>query len=367
MNHQFYQELISGRKSGICSGLLRGLLGIASIFYSAIIRARNILYDRGVLKSYKAGAVVISVGNITVGGTGKTPLVIWLCKFLEQKELRCAILTRGYKAQTQTRQTSDEQRATSTDEPAILAQSCPEAKVIVNPDRVTAARQAVEKFGAKVLIMDDGFQHRRLARELDIVAIDGTRGFGYTGKLLPAGFLREPVRGLRRADVIVITRCDQVGQDELEQAEETLQKVNPDIIIARSIHNPVCVTSEDGKEMSIEQLKDRKVFAFCGIGNPDAFLNTIKKLNTNLVGSKVYNDHYHYTNNDISDIYQRARALEAELILATQKDWTKIRHLRWPNKDIPVAYLVIEIKFVAGDDKLRKLIKDTLAVKIEKK
>ena len=272
-----YKRLVCGQKCVFCAGLLWILLGSASAVYSAIIRARNILYDKGVLKSHKTGAIVISVGNITVGGTGKTPLVIWLCNKtinlkLKTKNYGCAILTRGYK----TTQNLKLKTQNYTDEPAILAESCPEAKVIVNPDRVAAAKEAVEKFGAKVLVMDDGFQHRRLARDLDIVTVDGTEPFGPTGKMLPAGLLREPVSALKRADAVVITRCDQVSETELAKLEERLRQINPDMIIARSMHNPVCVKSMDEKEMSIEQLKDKRIFAFCGIGNPDAFLNTIR-------------------------------------------------------------------------------------------
>ena len=355
--------MISGQSSGPGAALLRFFLRITAQAYSIVIRLRNLLYAKGWLKTHRANAMVFSIGNITTGGTGKTPLVIWLCKFLQQKEIQCSILTRGYKTHTQIRGTRDERRATKTDEPAILKKSCPETEVIANPNRVAGAAEAVTKSGAKALIMDDGFQHRRLARDADIVAIDSTRPFGY-GKMFPAGLLREPISTLKRADAVVITRCDQITDAQLTQLEEKLQQINPNLVIARSFHAPVCVKSLADKEISIEELKNKKIFAFCGIGNPDAFLNTAKGLGAEPVGSKVYNDHHHYTNNDISDIYEEARYLNADLVLTTQKDWTKINLPGLAEKDIPFAYLAIELKFPAGEDKLKQLIENALAGKI---
>jgi len=386
MNQDDFRKLISGQKVGMGTALLRLVLGFAAGGYSIAVQARNFLYSAGWLKAHRADATVISIGNITTGGTGKTPLVIWLCKQIisdskfQISDSQCGILTRGYKTRRAScvmrraknkHNTQYAIRNTEIDEPAILIESCPEVKVIVNPDRVAGAAEAVSKFGANTLIMDDGFQHRRLARDLDIVTIDATRPFGY-GKMLPAGLLREPVASLKRADAIVITRCDQITETELSQIEKKLESINPNMIIARSIHAPVCLKSIDNKEISLEQLKDKKIFAFCGIGNPDAFLNTIKQLGANLVGSKVYNDHHHYTDDCLADIYEQARGLKADLILTTQKDWTKIiSDFRFQISDfessLPFAYLAIEIKFLAGEDKLRGLIEKTLAGKMPKK
>jgi tetraacyldisaccharide 4'-kinase len=358
MNQDDFRKLISGQKTGPGASLLRLLLGLAAAGYSIAVRLRNFLYSARWLKAHRADAVVISIGNITTGGTGKTPLVVRLCKEIisdsgfQISNSQCAILTRGYKAAKD-----------AGDEPAILAEGCPEVKVIVNPDRVAGAAEAISKFGANVLIMDDGFQHRRLGRDLDIVAIDSTQPFGY-GRMLPAGLLREPVTSLKRADAVVITRCDQITETELSQIEKKLVLINPNMVIARSIHAPAYVKSTDDKEISLDHLKDKKIFAFCGIGNPDAFLNTIKSLSCDLVGSKVYNDHHHYTNDCLTAIYEQAECLEAGLILTTQKDWTKIKRLALLKKDIPLAYLDIEIKFLAGEDKLRDLIENTLEGKI---
>ena len=358
MNQQVYRNLISGRSTGLPAALLRFFMGVAATGYSLVVRLHNFLYSKRWLEIHTADVPVISIGNITAGGTGKTPLVIWICRFLQNKNVPCAILTRGYK----TTQNLKLKTQNYVDEPAILTESCPQAKVIVNPNRAEAAAEAVDKFGAKVLIMDDGFQHRRLHRDLDIVTIDATCPFGY-GKVLPAGLLREPVASLNRTDAAVVTRCDQISESELSRIEKKLRLINPDMVIAKSIHNPICAKSLAGEKITIEQLKDKKIFAFCGIGNPDAFLNTIRNTGANLVGSKIYNDHYHYTNDCLADIYEQARCLNADLILTTQKDYTHYA-LRNTQYEIPFAYLAVEIKFTSGEDKLKQLIEDALAGKI---
>ena len=393
MNQHTYRKLISGQNAGAVAWLLRRLLRMASVGYAIGVGVRNFLYSRRWLKVHRVDAAVISIGNITAGGTGKTPLVVWVYKQIVSNfryqisdarsqiaDFECAILTRGYKAAKKPRVETQEYG----DEVPILTEGCPQAKVIVNPDRVAGAAEAIGRYGAKVLIMDDGFQHRRLARDLDIVAVDATQPFGY-GKLLPAGLLREPVSSLRRAQAVVITRCNQVADAEVGELEEKLRTINPQMLIARSIHSPVCVEypevsvipanagiQKDSEKMdsclrrhdSIEQLRGKKVFAFCGIGNPDAFLGTIKALGCKLAGSRVYDDHYDYTQRSLADIYEQAEDLGANLILTTQKDWTRIARLAGGRPDVPLAYLAVEIKFLAGQDRLTSLIEKTLAGKI---
>ena len=344
--------MISSRSKSIPAELLRSFLWVAAQGYTAAIGLRNFLYSKRWLKIHITNVPVISIGNITVGGTGKTPLVIWMYRFLQSKNIPCAILTRGYKA-------------TRTDEPVILAESCPQAKVIVNPDRVEAAAEAVNKFGAKVLIMDDGFQHRRLHRDLDIVTIDATCPFGY-GKMLPAGLLREPISGLKRADAVVLTRTDQVDENQLNRIEERILKIRDHIIIARAIHRVVVAKLANGDEIRPDQLKGKKVFAFCGIGNPDSFTATIKSLKCEVVGSKTYNDHHSYRQEDVREIFELADKSDIDLILTTYKDWTKIDFLKilYSEDTKPTGYLEIELKFISGEDKITQLIQNALAGKI---
>ena len=352
MNQNSYRRLVSGEKKGFVPAVARCVLTVLSWPYALAIRVRNYLYSAGFFKTHNAQAVVISVGNITVGGTGKTPLVIWLADFLAKKDLRCAILTRGYKIKN----------SRLSDEPAVLAKSCPDARIIVNPDRIAGANEAIGKFDCCVLIMDDGFQHRRMNRDVNIVTIDATRPFGY-GRVLPAGLLREPISSLRRADAAVLTRCDQVSQYQLTQTKGKIRQVNPDILIARSVHAPVCARSLQHRQIELEQLVQKNVFAFCGIGNPDAFFETIRRLGLNAVGTRIFNDHHLYTPDCLRDICEEARYLGADMLLTTQKDWNKAA-LPEPAGDMLLAYLAVELKLLAGEEELIRLIETALAGKI---
>lgn len=352
LNQENIRKLMSGQGGGAFAGVVRfGLAGAAKI-YSLVAGARNCLYDKGLLKARRVDAAVISIGNLTAGGTGKTPLVIWVCNFLQDKGVASAILTRGYKATEK-----------DTDEPAMLAKNCPSTKVIVEPDRVKGAEKALSKSDAKALVMDDGFQHRRLARDIDIVTVDATEPFGYE-KMLPAGLLREPINSLKRAQAVVITRSDQVAEDELSRLEERLRGINEDMIIARAVHSPVCVKSMGGRKIGLEELMGKKVFAFCGIGNPDSFFNTVEVACGQLVGTKVFNDHHKYTKADISNVCEQAKMLEADYILSTEKDWTKTCLLASCAGDVTFGCLAIELKFTSGENKLKQLIEEALADRI---
>lgn len=353
MNQNSFRKLIAGQANGLLPTLLRFLLSVAGLFYGLVIKLRNSFYSNGKFKSHSADAPVISIGNITTGGTGKTPLVIWLCNFLASKNISTAVLTRGYK-------TKDSELS---DEPAIIAKNSPDAKVVINPDRCAGAKRATEKFDAKALVMDDGFQHRKLKRDLDIVVIDATCPFGY-GKILPAGLLREPISSLTRAHAVIVTRCNEASAEDVRQIEEKVLTVNPDLIIAKTQHCPVAVEALNGNSLELDELKGKRVFAFCGIGNPNSFFNAVKSLKANKVGGNVYNDHHQYKPEDMTDIYEEASYLNAELILTTQKDWTKVATLSPSQFDIPLAFLRIELKFTHGDDKIRQLIETALAGKI---
>lgn len=349
MSHATYLNLISGETPGFAGASARLALAALSCPYSAIVRLRNHGYSTGRLKTHAVDATVICVGNLTTGGTGKTPLVVWLCRHIQGRQLRCAVLTRGYRMQ----------RGELSDEPALLAAECPDVSVIVNPDRVAGAAEAIRSHGAQVLVMDDGFQHRRLARNLDIVTIDATRPFGY-GKLLPAGLLREPVAGLSRAHAVVLTRCDHVSDDALQQTEEAIHRINGELTIVRSVHRPVGIETDQGAEIDLDAIKGQRVFAFCGLGNPQAFFRTLESLGALLVGSKTFDDHYGYTSQDLSDIRRQARERQAGLVLTTHKDWTKITRLAVPEDHPPLAYLTVELQITAGADSLKALIDGVL-------
>jgi len=362
LNQEIYRKLVSGERTGIVATFVWLMLRIIACPYSVVVRLRNWLYSSGVFKVHPTSAAVISIGNLTTGGTGKTPLVVWLCNLLA-RDYRCAILTRGYKTA----------RGPLLDEPAILAQSCPQAKVVVNPDRVAGAAEAIGLFAAEVLVMDDGFQHRRLARDIDIVAVDATNPFGY-GRLLPAGLLREPVRGLRRAHAAVITRCDQLEQQQLAHIEQEIRNHNPSLLVARATHAPLYAVAGDGSQIALDQLKGKDVLAFCGIGNPDAFFATIEDLGARVVETKTFDDHHHYTAGCIDEICELAAKTKATLALTTQKDWTRLVQARIESnrgqsgqEPLQFAYLSVEIRFLSGASELTSLIRRAVAAKISQK
>ncbi len=343
-------SVIGGRQKNKPAYLV--LVSLSKI-YAFIVWVRNKLYDKGfLLKTYRADVPVISVGNLTTGGTGKTPLVIWLCNYLTRSGYKCGVLTRGYKLR----------KSGFSDEPAMLAKACSETTVIIEPDRVAGAQKAVKNSLCNVLVMDDGFQHRRLRRDIDIVAIDATEPFGYD-RLLPAGLLREPASALFRADAVVITRYNQSSPEQIAKIRQAVRQYKPDIPVAMAVHKPARVHIIKGPEIPLEQLSGKKVYAYCGIGNPAAFFSTLKQLGVQVVGEKCFADHHHYTQADVQNLYEQAKYLDADIVLGTQKDWIKTALLCVERFDIIFAYLVVELEFVEGQDIIQNLIDSTLQKK----
>lgn len=349
MDQNSYRKLITTTGGSFPKRILRLCLRLIAGVYGLIVRLRNFCYDKKWFISHKADVPVISVGNITTGGTGKTPFVIWLCNLLGQKGITCAILTRGYKTQPEI----------LSDEPALLAKSCPSSTIVVNPDRVAGAKKAVTEYNSAVIVMDDGFQHRKLKRDIDIITVDATCPFGCE-RLLPAGLLREPISAVKRAHAAVITHADDIQQEQLSQIQQKIKTFNPNITIAQAAYKHPCAVGIKGLTLTIDQLKQKPVFAFCGIANPDNFLNSLKRLDINLLGSRIYNDHHEYKAQDVTDVYEQARYLGAELILTTQKDWVKTALLAQKNEDIIFAYLALELDFLQGCDKIEAVIDNLL-------
>jgi tetraacyldisaccharide 4'-kinase len=222
---------------------------------------------------------------------------------------------------------------------------------------VAGAKKAVEEYGAEALIMDDGFQHRRLARDLDIVAIDATCPFG-GGFVLPAGLLREPLGALKRAGAVVITRSNQVPEIQVHLIEERIRSINAGAAIARSVHVPVKVRMLKGMSLDVESLAGQNVYAFCGIGNPDGFFGMLKDMGLKLVGTRVFDDHWDYSASDMKDIHREAAGLDANIVLTTQKDWVKTAlAATWEDDEsLVLGYLDIRLEITEGKDRIVELI-----------
>lgn len=349
------RDILSGKEKGAATVLLRLLLRFLSGIYAIIIFCRNKLYDVGLRKAVRLSVPVICVGNITAGGTGKTPMVIWVCRQLQKQGKKLAILSRGYKSKADS----------DNDENRLLQEFLPDVPVIVDADRVRGGRRAIAEYAADMLVMDDGFQHRRLARDLNLVMIDATCPFGYEW-LLPAGLLREPLAGLLRADMLVISRSDQVSTEALTELENRLADLTSQPgkdplgprdsiiegpMIANSCHVASGLYDINGEEYPLETLAGKKVYAFCGIGQPEAFAKTLIGLEAEVIGHEEFVDHHHYLSDDVSRLVQTAQKQGAEMMVTTQKDWVKIGSLA-KNLPIPLYWLKVAMELTRGGEEL---------------
>ena len=237
---------------------------VAEWFYTAAVRRRNDRYDRGDKAVHRVDGPVVSVGNLTLGGTGKTPLVAWLARWFRERNVRVAVVSRGYGAK------ADEEN----DEARELRRLLPDVPHVQDPDRVGAARSG-PGCNAQVVVLDDGFQHRRIARDLDIVLLDALEPFGF-GHVFPRGTLREPVEGLWRAGVVVLSRADLLDAAGREEVWKVVQRYAPAAIRAEAVHAPRTLISADGQQTPIEAIRGQPVAAFCGIGNSAGFRHTLE-------------------------------------------------------------------------------------------
>jgi len=290
---------------------------------------RNYLYDKGILDVHDAGVLTISVGNITTGGTGKTPLVAYIADVLAESGHEVGILTRGYGRRDESERVlvSDGYQiladpSAAGDEPIELAQKLlGKAVVIADADRSAAAEWARRRFGITAFVLDDAFQHRKVRRDLNIVCIDATDPFG-GGDLLPVGRLREKAAGLGRADAIVITRAEQAG--DLSGVREQIKSLAPNAKLFTSKTRLTSLRSSKDDSTALPN-QERPVFAFSGIGNPSSFERLLKGAGFNIAGAKHFPDHHIYTAEEIADIESTARSKNAGALVTTAKDAVKLR------------------------------------------
>jgi tetraacyldisaccharide 4'-kinase len=332
--------------------------------YGVAMRARRALYYSGLLRVHELSAPVISVGNLTTGGTGKTPLVEWIARDLAQTGHRPCILTRGYGRRNAGNRVivSDGNQiiadaARAGDEPLLLAENLKGlAAVISDADRVSAAHWAVQNLQSDVFVLDDGFQHLRVARQLNIVAIDATNPWG-NGKLFPAGVLRESPFELARADCIVITRADDLNQTEALQREINAQSKGRPVFHSRMRLSGSRATPFGQPSIAAEEIGALRVAAFCALGNPESFFALLRRNGYQLAHTQVFRDHHFYTQGDIDRFVQEAIAHGAQILLTTAKDEVKLRALTF---ELPcyTADIAIEIE---SQEKLRALIADAIA------
>jgi tetraacyldisaccharide 4'-kinase len=315
-------ETWEGERTAGASVAIASALRLLSLPYGAAVALRNHLFDRKLLRTTKLPCLVVSVGNLTVGGTGKTPTVIFLAALLKEHGYRPAVLSRGYggHAKASVNVVSDGNHVLLGwrevgDEPVMIAGALPDIPVLTGPKRSLTGMTAVERFGADILILDDGFQHRSLFRDIDIVLIDAACPFG-NGFLLPGGPLREPPQVLRRAGILVRT-----GDAD---HEEPLRKV-PSLPSFRGTHRPrELVEAATGRVSPPTALQGQKVFAFAGIGSPEAFRRGLTTLGAKIVSFRAFPDHHPYSRSDIEALRRLASESGAARIVTTEKDGVRL-------------------------------------------
>lgn len=323
-------------------------LWAASVPVSWGVQLRNRLYDHGWKKAFRAAIPVVSVGNLTLGGTGKTPCVEYLARFYRQLDLRVAILSRGYGSSSG-----------PNDEALVLEENLPDVPHLQGPDRVALAELAVEELESEILVLDDGFQHRRLSRDLDVVLIDATEPLEHS-HLFPRGLLRESMAGLSRAGVVVLTRCDQVAAHTRRALRQQVSRhCTMDTPIVETIHGPCEWVNSAGKTKPLEFVTGRPVAGFCGIGNPNAFRHTLEALDAFPAPFRAFPDHHGYSRADVDDLQTWARNLPDNSIIATtQKDLVKLRLPRLSGRELWA--LRIELRIEAGQESLHERLQSVL-------
>lgn len=321
---------------------VQSLLWPLSLLYSAGARIRAWSYKRGLLKHRRLSGMVVSVGNLTVGGTGKTPMVCWLAEQAAVENKRVGILTRGYRGSSG-----------SSDESELLQERLGDTVTIgLGANRFVKGTE-LEPKGVEWFVLDDGLQHLQLARDLDIVLIDATNPFG-GGHLLPAGRLREPISALRRASIVVITRSDRAPAVESVVRRYSAAPIH----YAQTKLERIAMVVDPGAQFTVDPKSvdwlARTFFVFCGIGNPKAFLSDLSRWEISVAGCKAFRDHHVYSQQEMNEIERRAREAGADALLCTQKDVFNLKRVR--ANEFPVAYCVISLVPNDADKLWREIV-----------
>ncbi|KAB2639902.1 MAG: tetraacyldisaccharide 4'-kinase [Verrucomicrobia bacterium] len=362
-------DVIFGRAKGFRAAMTRLLMRTLSGAYRLVVQTRLYLFRNGWISQHYLGTLVVSIGNVTVGGTGKTPVVELLAKALHERGRRVAILSRGYKsrkldspqhwagADGRPLPAEELPKIVSTgsqllldskfagDEPYMLARNLSGVAVIVDKDRVKGGRFAVSQLGADTLLLDDGMQYLRLAHAIDIVLVDAREPFG-TEALLPRGTLREPPGNLRRASYILITKCDGGSNETLVSR---LRRYNRTAEIIECTHGPIHLENLfTGERQPLAFLQDKWVAAICGIAMPENFERALEKLGARVEIRRRFPDHHRFPRKEIDKFMQRCVERDMELILTTEKD--AVRFPRPTELNVPVFFLRIEVKILKGQE-----------------
>lgn len=343
---RWWRQKISTDKAGVFGEIAKGGLWMATLPVEAVTRLRNLFYDIGVLPSLRPPVPVISFGNLTVGGTGKTPAAIWCARYLIERGMKPGIASRGY----------DPEGAGdggANDEAQLLAEVLPDVPHVWNADRAVAAAELVKEHSVNVIILDDGFQHRRIHRAVNFLLVDALNPWGY-GYMLPRGLLREPVSSLKRATCVIVTHANLVSADELVKIRKRVWDIEEAVKLAEAVHRPEALVTASGERIEPEHLKGKRVFAFCGIGSPHSFVVTLSNLGAEVVGIRTFRDHHAYTDDEIDGAFAEAAARRAEYLVTTQKDRVKIG---WrEGTKVPLVELEVAFDIVRGRETVTNIL-----------
>ncbi len=338
LDHILYQ-----REKSLGTRFLLSPLYLVSIPYGWIVRLRSVLYASGLLQTKQLPCPVISVGNITAGGTGKTPLVMALARELGDRGIPVAILSRGYKGeQTSEVVVSDGQRirlscGEAGDEPYLMAKRLKGIPVLIGKDRFFSGRVALQRFGVRGAVLDDGFQRLQLHRDLNILLVDSTIGFG-DGHLLPRGILREPLAHLRRADLFMLTKVE--DREACQPLERLLRRIHPSAPIFHSRYEPSGLVGPGEEWEEVESLKGKNVLVLSGIADPLSFSSLLKKCGMKVIKETAFPDHHRYTRSDIASLEEAAQGVD--WIVTTEKDLVRLGGFEIGH--LPIRALRIEMR-----------------------
>lgn len=339
-----FRELVSGRQSGMTAALARAGLGLIEIPYRAAVQWRNHRFDTRAASIHRVDVPIVSVGNLTLGGTGKTPMVQWLVEWFQRKNIPAGIVSRGYGAA----------QNVPNDEALELAARLPDIPHVQNPDRVAGVRKLLEQSGCRVVILDDAFQHRRLARDLDLVLLDALEPFGY-GHVFPRGTLREPVAGLARAQLVALSRADLIDESERAKIRQEVRRLAPEAVWAELVHAPRLLWNAQGRQEPLRSLVGQPVAALCGIGNPAGFRHTLQMSGYRVNAFREFADHYRYTRSDLDALSAWADGLDVAAVLCTHKDLVKLQVDRLGSR--PLWAVSIGLEFLAGQEALENQLR----------
>jgi tetraacyldisaccharide 4'-kinase len=381
---QYAIEVILDKKHGFRATVLRMVLRLLSFLYLAIVQVRLYLYRNRILKDRQLGCLVISIGNLTVGGTGKTPVVEKFARALLNGGRRVAILSRGYKSVDRRRKTAWWEKllspntetpprivsdgrsvlldsATAGDEPYMLASNLKGVAVVVDKDRVKAGLHALRDLNVDTLLLDDGLQYLHLKHRLDIVLVDRQAPFG-NEHLLPRGTLREPPDNLRRASYILITKCNGESNDDLIRR---IRRYNRTAEIIECRHRPLFLKHVYKEErLPLDYLRGLYIGSFCGIAAPESFEAGLRNLGANIEISRHFADHHRYTERELTQFLQRCVRRDVSAVITTEKDAVRFPMIDLP--EVPIYYLRVEIEIVSGqktwEQCLQRICKPPLAL-----